>query len=129
MPSVTRAEFLRALGRAVALAGLAPLVACADDAPAIDAAPPVDAAADARGMCLANGTAVTIATNHGHVLIVPVADVMARVARTYDITGNADHAHTVTLTAAHFTTLAGDEPVTVTSSVLSHAHQVTVYCV
>jgi hypothetical protein len=72
---------------------------------------------------------VTIASNHGHVLAVSAADVTAGQPRTYDIEGQAGHAHSVTLTAAHFQMLAQHQPVNVTSTTGSaHAHSVTVRC-
>lgn len=71
----------------------------------------------------------TIADNHGHSLTVSASDVTTGTMQTYDIIGTGTHAHTVTLEAAHFATLAGGGPVTVTSSVGgSHTHEVTVSC-
>ena len=49
--------------------------------------------------------------------------------QTYDITGTATHGHTVTLSAADFTTLMGGGSVTVNStSDSAHTHAVTVRC-
>lgn len=79
--------------------------------------------------CLDNGTNVTIAGNHGHVLAVPKEDVAAGVDKTYDITGAAAHAHSVTVTAADFAMLAGNTSVMVTSSSgAAHTHLCTVVC-
>ena len=50
-------------------------------------------------------------------------------ARTYDITGEATHGHTVMLTAADFAELAANRRVTVTSSAVGHSHAVTITCV
>ncbi len=75
------------------------------------------------------GCEETIATNHGHVLVVTPDDVAAGVDKTYDIMGSSMHAHQVTLTAADFTTLAGGGTVTTTSTTSSaHSHGITVIC-
>ena len=71
------------------------------------------------------------ATNHvqPHEMTVSAADVAAGVEKMYDIQGESVHPHTVTLTAAHFTTLQGGGMVTVTSSRNNeHTHMVTVTC-
>lgn len=71
----------------------------------------------------------TIAFNHGHALSVPKEDVAAGVAQTYSIVGQADHSHSVTLTAAHFTKISANKSVKVTSTdALGHSHLVTVIC-
>ncbi|MBL9023577.1 MAG: hypothetical protein JNL21_15385 [Myxococcales bacterium] len=72
-----------------------------------------------------------IATNHpmAHEMTVSAADVQAGVDKTYNIQGASMHPHTVTLTAADFTTLAGGGTVTKTSSSdAMHTHEVTVTC-
>ncbi len=80
--------------------------------------------------CLDNGTSAAIASNHGHTLNVSKEDVAAGVEKTYDIRGSATHPHSVTVTAAHFTTLAGNAQVVIDSSNDSgHSHSVTVTCV
>ncbi len=90
-----------------------------------DAGPPETDAGPAG--CAAPGA--TIGTNHGHVLMVPPADVSAGTERTYDIRGTSGHTHSVTLTAANFATLAGGGTVMVTSSNgAAHTHAVTVVC-
>lgn len=78
--------------------------------------------------CTMNGTNTTIATNHGHTMMVSMADVMAGVMKAYSIRGTSTHDHTVTLTAAHFTMLKANMPVMVTSTVGAHTHMVTVSC-
>lgn len=70
-----------------------------------------------------------IGLNHGHVIEVSQADIDAGVDKTYDIMGSSVHTHTVTVTAADFTTLAANGSVTITSSEGSaHTHDVTVTC-
>ena len=81
------------------------------------------------GNC-ANGTAVAIASNHGHVLTVSAADIAAGVQKVYDIQGTAGHTHSVTLTASDFALLATNVNVLeTTTSTLSHTHDITVNCV
>jgi hypothetical protein len=72
---------------------------------------------------------VVIGTNHGHELVVPLADVMAAVEVTYNIQGTSMHSHEVTLTAADFAMLQAGMVVMVTSSQgAMHDHAVTVSC-
>ena len=86
------------------------------------------------GNCLANGTQSTIESNHGHVLVVSTADINAGVTKSYDIQGTADHAHSVTLTAADFASLEQntgvDETSTTNASAIygTHAHTILVSC-
>ena len=79
------------------------------------------------GSCGATGNA--IAGNHGHALSIPAADLTATTNRTYDITGTANHAHSVTFTPAQLQMLDAGQTVTVTSSTnSSHDHVVTATC-
>jgi len=71
---------------------------------------------------------VDIGANHGHALVVSAAEVAAGVEVVYDITGGAQHPHTVTLSAMDFTTLAMTGTVMVVSSDAGHTHPVTVTC-
>ncbi len=81
------------------------------------------------GDCVNNGTNVVIGTNHGHMLVVDKADVVAGMNKTYDITGSSMHSHSVTLTAADFMTLAQNQQIMVTSTTGgAHTHSVTVTC-
>lgn len=139
---ITRKQFLRRLVQAAAgLVGVATAGGCSDgtatgggpidpDAapPSSDAAPPPSDAAHVAS-CTLNGTISAIAANHGHVLVVSKADVAAGAAKTYDIRGTADHAHSVTVTTAMFTMLRGNTAIATTSSADSgHSHMVTVMC-
>ncbi len=67
-----------------------------------------------------------------HSIDVPIADVMAGVEVTYDITGDSRHPHTVVVTAADFARIAAGETVVITSSedmgIDLHSHDVTLYC-
>ncbi len=84
----------------------------------------------ASGNCGANGTSATIAANHGHVLNVTKEDVIAGAAKTYDITGTANHSHSVTLTAADMAALQKNLEADEVSTVnLGHDHAIKVVCV
>lgn len=68
--------------------------------------------------------------NHGHVLLVLRTDLDSTTAVSYDITGAADHAHTVTLTVEQLAILKTGAAVTVSSTVaFGHQHVITVSCV
>jgi hypothetical protein len=67
-----------------------------------------------------------VGSNHGHVLTVSLADVNAGVAKTYDLTGTAGHAHAVTLDAAVFSRLRAGEIVRLPSSRDGHLHRLLV---
>jgi len=84
---------------------------------------------NANADCLGNGTAVSIGSNHGHSLAVSTADVQSGTAKTYSIQGTSGHDHTVSLTAANFTTLQSNASISVTSSSDDgHTHSVQVSC-
>jgi hypothetical protein len=55
-------------------------------------------------MCTATANAM-ISGNHGHVLMLTVADIMAGTQKCYDVRGTATHSHYITVTAADFATL------------------------
>jgi hypothetical protein len=62
------------------------------------------------------GCSATITANHGHTLAIPVADLNLTVPMTYDITGAADHAHSVTFSAMDLYNLKFGATVAVTST-------------
>lgn len=75
----------------------------------------------------------TIAVNHGHVLVVAVADLNSTTDKTYDIMGSATHTHQVTFTVAQLGDLKAGRMVTVTSTAgdvppNTHTHSVSVSC-
>jgi hypothetical protein len=120
--SMTRKEFL---GTLLGAAGAACLVGCGGD----DGGGGTDSGVSRS--CTTNGTTVSIASNHGHVLMVSAADVAAGQAKTYDITGTSDHAHMVTVTAANFASLHSNPSGSVQATSTSgggHTHQVTIVC-
>ena len=124
---LTRKAFLAQLGTggwAVVLAG------CGGGGGSYDAsaAPPPPAPAPAPGT-LSSCSATQITDNHGHTLVIPVADLTSTVAKTYSIDGTAGHSHQVTFSPAQLASLRTGGAVTVTSSIaLAHSHDVTGAC-
>jgi hypothetical protein len=53
-----------------------------------------------------------ISGNHGHTLMIPMADIMAGTTKCYNAAGTAGHPHYITMTAADFTMLRGGGVVT-----------------
>jgi hypothetical protein len=77
--------------------------------------------------CGASGAA--IAGNHGHTLVIARADLDATTNQIYNITGSANHPHSVTFTPAQLQALKAGQSVTVTSTTdASHDHAVTASC-
>jgi hypothetical protein len=73
--------------------------------------------------------ATSVSANHGHALIIPVADLDSMVNITYNITGTADHSHTILLTPAQLQSIKAKTAVQVNSSTdIAHFHEVTVNC-
>ena len=67
----------------------------------------------------------TVGTNHGHSAVITVARLTTGNPISLDITGNADHPHTVELTEAELGQIAGGAQVRKTSTNDSgHAHTV-----
>jgi hypothetical protein len=120
---MNRKEFLRSIaGVGAAAAGVAVLTACGGEDNATPDAP------QGRN-CNANGTNVTIGTNHGHTMTVPKDDVTAGAEKTYNIQGSSGHPHTVVVTAAMFTMLQNNTAVMATSSRDDmHDHTIMIVC-
>lgn len=75
------------------------------------------------------GCRADISANHGHALSIPRADLDSTTARTYSIQGSADHAHSVTFSAAQLATLKAGQSVSVASTqAVGHEHTVTPSC-
>src|SRR5262245_5087141 len=122
--SLTRKEFLSSMVSAAAgLAGVAVLAACGDDGGNVDAG-------GSAVNCVANGTAVTIGGNHGHVLVVSKDDVYNAAEKIYNIKGSSSHEHTVKITAAQFMMLKAN--MTLSTNIepdsTGHPHAITVMC-
>jgi len=89
----------------------------------------VDETSVPKGNCLENGTKITISGNHGHILPVSKAEVVASTSKTYDIQGIAGHTHTVTLTSEDFTTLKTNLSIVIPSTTdAGHTHAITIAC-
>ncbi|MCX4243345.1 hypothetical protein [Paraliomyxa miuraensis] len=85
-------------------------------------------AAEGGGEC-EDDPDVSIASNHGHQLVIPLADLGASDDVTYDIRGEASHSHLVTLTTQQLARLYRGETVAVFSTVAeAHDHLVTISC-
>ena len=69
-----------------------------------------------------------VGQNHGHVFVVSSADVTAGADKTYDLSGTAGHAHSVTLGAEHWTRLRAGEIVRISSTREGHQHRLLVKC-
>ena len=134
MRRITRAEFFQLFIPMFIFLGFSKwLAACSDEKN--DTADGGDGGGgggtDPQPDCLNAGTQVAISANHGHVLVVSKAAVVAAQEETYDITGSAGHVHSVTLTSAHFASLAANQQVVVASTPADgagHTHNVTVSC-
>jgi hypothetical protein len=72
------------------------------------------------------GSTGTISGNHGHTATISAAQLTAGNAIQLDIRGNADHPHTVELTAAEVTQIGAHQSVSKTSTNdAGHSHTVT----
>jgi hypothetical protein len=69
-----------------------------------------------------------VGRNHGHVLTVTLADVMAGAEKTYDLKGKSGHTHAVTLSADDMKSLQEGKIVRTKSTTHGHAHYVLVRC-
>ena len=68
----------------------------------------------------------TISANHGHTAVVQAAQITAGNGVSLDIRGNADHTHTVTLSADQIRSIGARQRVSVESTnSQSHEHTVT----
>lgn len=123
---LSRAQFFKLFSGVFLLLGLSQWVsACSSEKSSDDDG---DGGTDQKPDCLNAGTNVSISDNHGHTLVVSKSDVATGVNKSYNIKGSSAHAHSVTITADHFTQLASNSTIIVTSTENGHTHQVTVSC-
>src|SRR5262245_3503932 len=117
--TMTRKQFLKSvLGAGVGAVGVAAVAGCGDDGGGVDM------------MTVCTSPNTVIQSNHGHVMMVTLADVEAMANKTYDITASAGHTHMVTITAAQFGQIKSGRTLTLTSTTaVGHSHSVTVMCV
>jgi aspartate 1-decarboxylase len=67
-----------------------------------------------------------VSANHGHRAVITGAQLMANGMLSLDITGTADHPHTVELSASDLTQIQNGQRVSKTSSTnVAHSHNVT----
>jgi hypothetical protein len=67
-----------------------------------------------------------IGANHGHIAVLSAADLAAAVGIVLQIRGQSDHPHTVTLSTADITAIAGGQRISrVSSNDDAHSHSVT----
>lgn len=72
----------------------------------------------------------SITQNHGHTVVIPLADLDSSTAKTYSIKGTSDHDHQVTLDPTDLSQLKSGVSVAKTSTDggTTHDHQVTILC-
>ncbi len=100
------------------------LEACASDSGSTAAAD-----SGAAGQCKGHGAKDGGINDPLHHLVVPAADIVAGVTKTYSIQGMQTHDHMITLQAADFAKLALDQKLTITSTnVNAHDHTFDVVC-
>jgi len=125
-----RKDFLLKIGGVLISLPIISVVGCSssdDAAPAPIPTPIIPV--NPSGNC-DNGAATSISSNHGHSLAVAAVDVQAGVEKTYMIQGTSGHDHSITLTAANFTTLGSGQGLDIVSTAGGgHTHIVTVFCV
>ena len=130
MTDITRKGFLGAAAGGTVLLFLQACGGGGGDygsAPAPAPAPPPPAPPPS-GQC--TPASAVIASNHGHVLAIPAADLDSTTDKSYSIQGSGTHDHTVTFTAGLLQMLKNGQTVMATSTQTnSHTHSVTVSCV
>jgi hypothetical protein len=79
--------------------------------------------------CTNEAITETIASNHGHTLMVSQADVVAGTLKMYDIQGTSGHTHSVTVSPGNFATLKAGGVLQLTSTNGGgHTHGITIAC-
>lgn len=118
MVQTTRRQFLDTL--VIGATGVSVLGACGDDSSS--------GRDSGTGACVPTET---IATNHGHSVVIPSAHVTAGTERSYSIQGTSPHDHMITVSAAMFAQLAAGMTVntgSTTGGADGHNHMVTLRC-
>jgi hypothetical protein len=122
--SLSRKEFVQ---MTLAAMGAGALAACSSSS---TAAPAVTPDSGGGGNCKTNGAQDGGIDDPKHHLVVPAADVLAGVDKSYSIQGTQTHDHMVTVTAAMFMQLAAnmEVPMIVSTVTLNHSHTFAVIC-
>jgi hypothetical protein len=123
--TLDRREFTLAAALA-ALSGVAiTITGCGGGSGSSPTAPSTPPPSTGGGGATADKTGA-ISSNHGHRAVVTGGQLTAADAVSLDIRGDADHPHTVVLTAAEVASIAGNQRVSKeSSSNSSHSHTVT----
>lgn len=143
--ALTRGEFIRVAIKLTAAAAAAPFISACDDGGGAGGAGGTGsssgntssskassgnaASSSGGGQMGCGATGAAISLNHGHELVIPAADLDSATDKTYSIKGTSVHEHMVTFTAAQLGMLKAKTPVTVTSTLAGHTHEVTATCV
>ncbi len=124
LENLGRREFTKKSALAL-LSGVAiTIVGCSSDSPTGPTTTPPTTPPPAPTP--ANDVTGSVSANHGHTAVVTGAALMAGGDLSLDITGTANHPHTVELTAADLTQIENGQRVSKASSTdASHNHTVT----
>lgn len=122
---IDRRRFISAATALAMLGGAGITIACGDSSPGAGPTPPPPPTTTSKTGLVLN--------NHGHSAVIQAAALDAGGGLTLDIRGNAQHPHTVTLTAAQVVSIRGGNRVEVQSSTddpglgaeFIHSHMVT----
>ncbi len=88
-----------------------------------------------KAACAVNNPDIAITSNHGHSLVIPIADIMSEVAGTYTMTAGIDenevvHTHTVDLSTSEMQTLKANLVIHIVSSYEDeHSHTAIITCI
>lgn len=79
--------------------------------------------------CAEESLSTSIASNHGHSLVIPAQDLNSNESKIYNIQGTSNHNHTLTITTSQFANLLDGTTLQITSTSGSgHSHIVSVSC-
>jgi hypothetical protein len=120
--NVSRREFTKQSALAL-LSGVAiTIVGCGSDSPTA----PTPAPSQPPTSNGPNDVTGSISANHGHTAVITGAQLMAGGTLSLDITGSADHPHTVGLSGADLSQIEDGQQVSkVSTTNVSHNHTVT----
>ena len=120
---LSRRDFTRKWALAVLAGATITLTGCDSDSPT---APSNGSNGGGGGGGNSDDETGTVSANHGHQAVITSAELAAGNAITLDITGTADHPHTVMLTMDEVAMIAAGDTVVKTSSTdAGHLHTVT----
>lgn len=75
-----------------------------------------------------NCTGLTFSANHGHILVIPAADMTSTVTKTYSVQGTSDHNHQVTLSPGQIAQLRAGGMISVSTTFDGHMHTMSGGC-